>query len=162
MRRFTMTLAILALSGAIPAIAAPPGPPTPGYVFDAEKLLAATPELPSAQVASLFAEDVTVSENGETVARGKTAWLVWRTKQAGEYYGTHWGYSAGYGPNYSSGALMILDTFDTFDPKRHMSSGAWTDPRFVTRSILYRFGEDKLIHSVLILDMQGMWEPLPR
>ena len=103
----------LLLTAAFPAVAAPP-PPPPQYVWDAARVLVSQTNADPVQLASLFADDVSVFQNGKNVAAGKAAWLKWRADSHPE--GRVLGYSESFG-GYSEGGgeVLVVDTFDTVD-----------------------------------------------
>ena len=144
---------ILALMLASSAVAAPP-PPPPSYVSDASKILT-SPNLEVGKIASLFADDVKVYRNGKLIADGRPAWLKLRSAEAERYNGRVLGYSESYG-GYSEGGgdLLVFDTYDTVD-RRNLPPTFIADPRPATRSTLYQFGDDRLIHNVRIAEVAG-------
>ncbi|HEX4736248.1 MAG TPA: hypothetical protein VH331_01675 [Allosphingosinicella sp.] len=149
-------LFVLALTLASPVVAAPP-PPPPSYVSDASRVLT-SPTLDGPKVGSLFADDVKVYRNGKLIADGKIAWLKLRQAEVGHYYGRVLGYSRSYG-GYSEGGgdLLVFDTYDTVD-RRNLPPTFIADARPATRSTLYQFGSDRLIHNVRIAEVAGFLE----
>lgn len=148
-----------ALLIAMPGNAVPP-PPPPSFVFEASGILA-DPVAKAEAVAPLFANDVIAFDNGELVAEGKAAWLRWRQVERMHYYGRTLGYS------YSSadyrrpgGSLLVVDSFDTIDTA-NLPPGMVMDARLTTRSTLYTFGSDHLIHTVRMLKAAGFWNRAP-
>ena len=143
----------------VPAIAFPP-PPPPSYVMDAAPLLI-DPKNQNTAVELIFADDVIAVENGTVVATGKSAWIQWRATERSHYYGRTIGYSySTYSDKVVTGSLLVIDTFDTIDTNSR--SGPHYDPRMSTRSTLYSFGQDHLIHSVQMSKVAGFWIGQPR
>jgi hypothetical protein len=147
--RYLSAVAFLAALAASSARASPP-PPPPGYVFDAERILASPGNGDLGRIAALFADDVAAYENGEPVARGKTAWLRLRASAVMHSDGRVIGYSEG------GNDLLVVDTYDSVD-RTKLPPSAIADPRMATRSILYRFGPDHLIHVVRIFRVESFW-----
>ena len=142
-------LSAIALMAPLPALASPP-PPPPEYVSRAAKVLTATKAPDAAQYAPLLADDVTVFENGKTVATGKAAWInVW-SKNTGHPSGRVIGYSE------NEGDLLVIDTFDAVD-RTNLPPTSIADPRMVTRSTLYQFGSNHLIHFIRIEKTSSFW-----
>ena len=153
MRRY---LAFLSALIAAPALASTP-PPPPSYVWDASEILITSRGMSDATVSRLFSDQVVVRENGETVATGKTSWLKWRSTNMSSDNSRLIGYSessAGYKGGF--GEVLIVDTFDTVNRSKLPSSFV-VDPRMATRTTLYRFGADHLIHAVDVSIVGGFW-----
>ena len=150
-----LPLSILALTAAAPAMTAPP--PTPQqYVDDATQILVSPASPDAARFASLFADDVATFENGQLVARGKTAWLKWHAASAA-HASQVLGYSessAGHGS--PAGDLLVLEAFDTVT-RAGLPPGSVADPRTATRSTHYEFGPDHRIHAVRMEWTGGFW-----
>jgi hypothetical protein len=146
-------LVALALAISAPALAAPP-PPPPEYLDKATQVLIHQAPADDGEAALLFSDDVTASENGNTIADGKANWLRWRNANLKSHDNRVLGYSEGYVGE--GAALLIVETFDTVDRSR-LPPTAIADPRMATRSILYQFGADHLIHSVRISRADGFW-----
>lgn len=150
-------LSILALTIASPAIASPP-PPPPVPVMDASNILASPAGFDPARIAPLFAADVKAYRNGKLVADGKPAWLSLRGTQAGHYNGRVIAFSqssAGYSED--GGDLLVIDTYDTVD-RTNLPPHSLADPRMASRSTLYQFGRDGLIHTVRIAEVAGFMQ----
>ncbi|MDB5692081.1 MAG: hypothetical protein JWO81_1144 [Alphaproteobacteria bacterium] len=148
---------ILALAVASTADAAPP-PAPPQYVYDASKILASPVIQDVAKIAPLFADDVKVYRNGRLAADGKTAWLRLRASESARYNGRVLGYSEGSaGSGDGEGDLLVIDTYDTVD-RRNLPPTFIADSRMATRSTLYQFGNDRLIHAVRIAEVAGFLE----
>ena len=153
MRCFVLVLSVMA---SLPAIAAPP-PPPPEYIWQAAKVLTAEKPPGASSYAPLFADDVVTLENGKTVADGKAAWLATWSKGSSRYDGHIIGYSessAGYSEG--GGEILVVDTFDTVD-RTGLPPTFLADPRMATRSTLYQFGPDHLVHYVRIAKTGGFW-----
>ena len=153
MRSFVFALSAMA---SLPAVAAPP-PPPPEYIWRAAKILTAGKLPDAAAYAPLFADDVVAFENGKTIAKGKVAWLATWSKEVSHYNGHIIGYSetsAGYSDAY--GEVLVVDTFDTVD-RTDDPSTFLADPRMATRSTLYQFGPDHLVHYLRISKTGGVW-----
>jgi hypothetical protein len=150
-------LSVFALVMASSAAASPP-PPPPIYVMDAAKILASPAALDRTKIEPLFADDVKVYRNGKLIADGRAAWLKLRSAEAERYDGRVLGYSESYG-GYSEGGgdLLVLDTYDTID-RKNLPPTFIADPRPATRSTLYQFGSDRLIHNVRIAEVAGFLE----
>lgn len=143
MRHFPILIAALIST----AIQAAPPPPPPEYVWNASKILTAPSKENETAILALFAEDVVAFQNGATVAKGKSEWLKWRRDNLPPNGGQVVAYSEGW---MDGGSLMIIETFDTVDrvtlPKHFIA-----DPRIATRTTLYQFDKDRLIHTVRVL-----------
>jgi hypothetical protein len=153
------TLCILSIGIASAALASPP-PPPPEYIWADAKVLIAPTGSENAKLASLFADDVTAFQNGAVVAKGRTAWLKWRAKV---WSGSDrvLGFSESSAASSDSGGdVMVVDTFDTVD-RANLTPGFVADPRWATRSTLYQFGPDHLIHFVRISRIGGFWMTPP-
>lgn len=138
------------------APAAAPPPPPQQYVDEATQILVGQANQEPSGFASLFADDVTAFENGRLVANGKRAWLKWHASSAA-HDSVILGYSessAGYGS--AGGDLLVLDTFDTVD-RAKLPTGFVADTRAASRSTLYQFGPDHLIHVVRMELTAGFW-----
>lgn len=151
MRRITPSILLLVV--AIPAAASPPPTPPP-WVWAAGEVLSAPSRDDAGKAAPLFAEDVVASENGVVVARGKAALLAWRAAEMG-YQRRTIGFSEGWSRHQDGGGeLMVIDTFEDFDRSK-LAPTFLVDPRMLTRSTLYRFGKDHLIHGVDVQRIEG-------
>ncbi|USI72935.1 hypothetical protein [Sphingomonas morindae] len=148
-----MRLIALVSVPAASAMASPP-PPPPSYVFSARELLSDAANKDQAKIAAFFANDVSATVNGQPIAQGKSAWLSWWGKDRSNYYGRTLGWSMGWKDN---GVLLILDQFDTQDNSTNPPPPG--DPRPSTRSTLYHFGTDGLIHSVAISEVNSFYSP---
>lgn len=142
-------LSVTMLSDPVAASAPPPPPP---YVSSASTVLTDAANRDQSKIAKLFADDVVVSINAQRVASGKAAWLKWWTSDRAHYYGRTLGSSAGWK---GDGALLVLDEFDT--QNNAISTPESGDPRPSTRSNLYLFGSDGLIHSVNISEVDSFY-----
>lgn len=113
---------------------------------EAAAILLAAPDTSQTDFAPLFADDVVAYLNGDTIARGKPAWLALHREQIGKFHRRVRGYSA-------AGELLIVDEVDpAFDiPTAH------ADPRWTTRATLYQFGPDHLIRAVRIVQANGFF-----
>lgn len=150
-------VSVLALAFASPSVAAPP-PAPPEYVFEATKILAASGSQDAARVAPLFADDVKAYRNGGLVAAGKAAWLTLRAAKAAHFNGDVAGLSQGWASSGQGGGdLLVIDTYDSVD-RTDLPPHFLADPRVVTRSTLYQFGQDGLIHAVRIAEVAGFLE----
>ena len=146
----------LALILAAPAFGSAP-PPPPAFVAEAGEALAGHRE-DMAKAARFFADDVVVTENGRPIARGKAAWLAWRAADPGARSGRTLGYSGSWPRPGSDGGgeLLVVETFDTVD-RSALPPHFLADPRMASRSILYTFGTDHLIHIVAMQRAESFW-----
>ena len=150
-QRYTGLIALF-LAPAASAIASPP-PPPPSYVFSARDVLIDAANKNETKIAIFFANDVTATLNGQSIAAGKVAWLKWWANDRSNYYGRTLGFSVGWKDN---GVLLVLDQFDTQDNSAIPPPPA--DPRPSTRSTFYHFGSDGLIHSIAISEVNSFYE----
>jgi hypothetical protein len=151
MRAITIGLASV-LTAAImssPTKASPP-PPPPEYVYEASNVLKDATNKEQTSIAPLFANDVAASLNGKSIASNKDSWLQWWAEDRAHYYGRTLGYSMGWKDD---GVLLVLDEYDTQDNASKPPPPG--DPRPSTRSTLYHFGSDGLIHSVFISEVNS-------
>jgi len=118
------------------------------------------PAVATEAIAPLFASDVIVSENSQVVATGKAAWLRWRQAERKSYHGRTIGFSSASANEHEAGSLLVLDSFDTIDTA-NLPPGIVMDARLSTRSTLYRFGNDHLIHRVEMAKVSGFWTSTP-
>ncbi len=155
MKRVWQRCTVIALFVApkIGAMATPP-PPPPSYLFSARNVLISDVSKDQAKIASFFADDVTASLNGQSIASGKAAWLNWWANDRSHYYGRTLGSSMGWK---DGGVLLVLDQFDTQD--NSTSPAPPGDPRPSTRSTFYHFGTDGLIDSVAISEVNSFFQP---
>lgn len=137
MRQLLLSAFVLLLASV--ANAAPP-PPPPEFVYDAMTALSGHD---ATKVARLFADDVTVFENGKMIAAGKDIWLSQFVPSIQNRSRRVIGYSEGFRE------LLVIDTYDTVD-RNNLPPTFLADPRMATRSTLYQFGQDQLIHTVRI------------
>ena len=144
-------LFVLALTLTSSSIAAPP-PAPPEYIYEASKILASPPAGDVAKIAPLFADDVKVYRNGLLIADGKAAWLRLRADEGARYSGRIIAFSEG------RADLLVIDTYDTVD-RRNLPPTFLADPRPASRSTLYQFGNDQLIHAARISEVAGILEP---
>jgi hypothetical protein len=137
------------------AVASPP-PPPPEYVTHATEIL--TSDWNAAQrpeFAALFGNDVVAYVDGKRSIIGKIAWLALERETNEKFHRRVEGFARSSLPSAGdSGDLLILDEIDPIRP--------YGDPRWSTRSILYQFGRDGLIHTVRITEVHGFLEPAPR
>ena len=139
---------------ATPIMASPP-PSPPAFVVEAGEVLRDPASADANRVARFFADDVIASENGTVVARGKADWLAWRTAAMAHYEGRTLGYAEGWRRDIvSGGELMVVDTFDDLDRSK-LSPTFIVDPRPKTRTTLYRFASDHLIHAVEMVRVES-------
>lgn len=136
------------------AVASPP-PPPPEYVTHATGILTgdwAVVQRP--EFAALFGNDVVAYVDGKKSITGKTAWLALERETTEKFHRRVEGYVRSSVPMAGDGGdLLILDEIDPIRP--------YGDPRWSTRSILYEFGRDGLIHAVRITQVHGFLEPAP-
>jgi len=144
--QFLPLVAILSPS----AIAAPP-PPPPQYIDGARQTLTISTGEDTAPFAALFADDVTVFENGKLVATGKDASLKLLVSSLQDKSRRVIGYSEGFRD------LMVIDDFDTVDRSK-VPPGVLVDPWRAARSVLYQFGADRLIHFVRLSTVRSIWQ----
>ncbi len=139
-------LALIFSSAAVAGIQ----PPPPQYIIDAEQALTAKAGENLMQVNSLLADDVTVFENGKLMATGKEASLKLLMPVMKNTSRQIIGYSGG------SGNLLIVDTFDVVD-RSNLPPNFFAEPEIASRSSLYQFGDDHLIHFVQISIAMNHW-----
>lgn len=159
MKRYLLVVAFL-MAAAGGASAAPP-PPPPGYVYSASRVLSGV--IAPTEVTALaprFSKDVKVYENGDLVADGETAWLSLAQRKLATPQRRVIGLAQSSG-GYSKGGgdLLVIDVVDTVD-RTSLPSSSIVDPRLTTRSFLYQFDADGLIHVVRIASAGGFWEPI--
>jgi hypothetical protein len=139
------------------SVAASPPPPPPEYVYEAANVLTRPAAEDPPMFTRLFAEDMSAFQNGKIVAKGKAAWLKWHAVMMARYDGRVLGYSeSSAGSSDGGGDLLVVDTFDTVD-RSDLPPQFVADPRMATRSTLYQFGSDHLIHVVRISRVGGFW-----
>ena len=157
MRCFVFVLSVMV---SLPALAAPP-PPPPEYIWQATKVLTAEKPPAAANYAPLFADDVVTLEDGKTIADGKAARLAAWSKGSSRYNGHIIRYSeSSAGDSEGGGEILVVDTFDTVD-RTGLRPTFLADPRMATRSTLYQFGPDHLVHYVRIAKTDGFWMTPP-
>ena len=150
--RLVAILAAVAFSA--PAVASPP-PPPPEYVTHATGILTGDWDVVQRpEFAALFSNDVVAYVDGKKNITGKTAWLALERETTEKFHRRVEGYAQASLPSPGDGGdLLILDEVDPIRP--------YGDPRWSTRSILYQFGRDGLIHTVRITQVHGYLEPAP-
>lgn len=134
------------------AVASVP-PPPPFYVFFANQVLSNPKNKNKEHIAKLFADDVIANHNGERIASGKSAWLEWWSIDRSHYFGKTLGSSTGWR---EGGSLLLVEQFDTQD-YASINPPPLGDPRPSTRSTLYRFSSDGLIHSIDIIEVNSFY-----
>lgn len=148
MTRMLPGLALLLLLA--PAVQAAPPPAPPEYVYHARQILTAAGGADVVTLAPLFADDLTISENGKTLASGKDAGVKLLAASMRGKARRVVLYSEG------DGDLMVVDTWDTVD-RANLPPTFIADPRMAARSTLYQFGDDQRIHAVRIMSATGFW-----
>ena len=148
-------VAIMAAVGFSTAAIASPPPPPPEYVTHATQILTGHWDVtPRPEFAALFGNDVVAYVDGTKSITGKTAWLALERETAEKFHRRVEGYARSSLPSAGDGGdLLVLDEIDPVRP--------YGDPRWSTRSILYQFGRDGLIHTVRITQVHGFLEPAP-
>lgn len=134
-----------------PVMSSPP-PPPPEWVWNAGKTLTDASMDDWNKIDALFANDIVVNENGHRVADGKGNWRNLWSKARSHYYGRTLGYSMGWK---DFGSLLVFDEYDSANYNAGPPPAG--DPRPSTRSILYKFGSDHLIHSVEIANVDAFF-----
>jgi hypothetical protein len=142
-------LAATCLAG--PATSSLPPPPQ-DYVWEASKTLTDATVKDQAAIEPLFADDVVASLNGQRIASGKEAWLKWWSDDRSHFYGATRGYSMG---RKGDGVLLVVDQHDVRD--NYTSPPPPGDPRWTTRSTLFIFGPDRMIHAVVIAEVDSFF-----
>ncbi len=138
------------LATAALASASPLAPP-PAYVSTAtDVIMASRPNTPAFR--QLFANDLTISENGSPVGTGVGKWIAMEASKAG--HPTTLGYTSGWDGDL--GTLLIIDTYESVD-RGEMPAAKIVDSRPITRSVLYQFGADEKIHHVVISSVTSIW-----
>ncbi|WP_294197237.1 hypothetical protein [uncultured Sphingomonas sp.] len=127
---------------------ASPGPPPPDYIMASVKRVVptATATTFDASVADL-APDLTVTVNGETVARDKAAWVATERHRLGKLDRRVLSYTLGWD------SILVLDQYDDHSD---VPPGAFSDARPRTRAVRYAFGEDHLVHTIRIVETEGL------
>ncbi len=150
---------LLFVAAAAPAGAAPP-PPPPAFVSEAADLLIAAAGRDPAREQALFAPDVAMYENGTLTGRSVADWTRLRGPRHLDGSSRVLAYSEGWDGD--GGALLVFDTYDRVE-RATLPPTFLADPRMTTRSILYQFGADRLIHVVRIARADGfvMTPPAP-
>lgn len=139
-------LAVVAALFLSSAIAASPPPPPSDHILAASKILVPTQTVATfASYGREFAGDVTVWKNGKRMMAGAGAWLASERARLGKVDRRVIGFSE------SDDAILVLDEVDDRSDLPDVP-GALFDPRYVTRATLYRFGGDRLVHEVRILE----------
>jgi len=137
------------MASAIPA-ASSSLPPPPEYAWSASKILADASIKDQARVAPLFAEDVQVTKDGKPLAAKKAEWMSFWFKDRKRFFGKTVLYSMG---RRDAGVLLVLDQFDTRDDFTNPPPPG--EAQWSTRSTLYAFGPDGLVHSVQISEVDS-------
>lgn len=151
--RAVVSVAMVVFSTA--AIASPP-PPPPNFVTHATEILVGDWDATQRpDFAALFGNDVVAYVDGKKSITGKTAWLALERETTEKFHRRVEGYARSSLPSTGDGGdLLIVDEIDPIRP--------YGDLRWSTRSILYQFGRDGLIHIVRITEVHGFLEPAPR
>lgn len=127
---------------------ASPGPPPPEYIMAGAAHLVPTPTATTFDgYVAEFAPDVTVTVNGETVARDKAAWVRAERQRLGKVDRRVLNYTPGWD------SILVLDQYDD---RSDVPPGVLADPRYRTRAIRYAFGDDHLIHAIRIVETEGL------
>lgn len=135
------------------ARSAPP-PPPPQFAQDIAEQLVATPsEKNFASYSGLMANDLTVIENGHTIAASKAEWLSTERTRLGRVDRFVYGFSV------DGRSVLILDRSDDRSDE-HCPGGdkCIFDPRWVARAIRYEIGADHLIHQIRILETDSIMQ----
>lgn len=147
-------LALIAALLSVPAIGAPP-PPPPSYIGDlARRIVPTQTDATFDDYTNALADDLTVSIDGVSVASGKPAWIAIERHRLGKVDRRVLGYVEGYN------AILVIDRFDDRSDLP-ASSTMLFDPRYKTRAIQYRIGDDHLVHAIRIVQADGVIQTTP-
>jgi hypothetical protein len=151
MSRTIRVLLFLASSAfASSAIASPP-PPPPAFVDDIAKQLLPTQTSASFnRYVGLFADKLTVTLNGNTIAANKADWLAIEKARLGKVDRSVYGYAEG------RDSILVFDRFDDLSDEHCPPGGTCVfDPRSLARAVQYQLGPDHLVHSIRIVESDG-------
>ena len=147
MRYLTFMAALLS----VPAISSPP-PPPPSYVTDlAKRVVPTQTEATFNDYAATFADDLTVSIDGASVASSRAAWIAKERHRLGKVDRRVLGYVEGYN------SILVIDRYDDRSDLP-TSPTMLFDPRYITRAVQYQVGDDHLIHVIRIVQTEGVIE----
>ncbi len=146
--RALFLLGCLAVSSA--AMASTP-PPPPAYVSAAGDIIM-SPAVSVSAYRQILAPDLKIEENGKPIGVGPDAWIKY--VQAHSQSRSVIGHAGGWAGD--AGDLLVLDTFDSVD-RTGLPPSALADPRFTSRSTLYRFGVDEKIHRIYVADVASFF-----
>jgi hypothetical protein len=133
---------------------ASPPPPPPQIIENIAEQLLPTPTTPSfGAYSSLFANDLTVTMNGRTLAANKGEWLAIERARLGKIDRFVYGFAA------DRDSVLILDRFDD-QTDEHCPPGhkCLFDPRWVARAVRYEIGADHLVHHMRILQTNSIMQ----
>jgi hypothetical protein len=135
------------------ANASPPPPPPRIIQNIAEKLLPTPNTTSFGAYSGLFANDLTVTMNGRTVAANKGEWLAIERARLGKIDRFVYGFAA------DNDSVLILDRFDDHTDE-HCPPGdkCVFDPRWVARAVRYEIGADHLVHHMRILQTNSIMQ----
>ena len=151
MSRTIGVLFFLAGSALASTTAASPPPPPPPFIDDiAKQLVPAQTAASFDRYAGLLADDLTVTLDGTVIAANKTEWLAIERARLGKIDRTVYGYAEG------RDNILVFDRFDDRSDV-HCPQGAACvfDPRYHARALQYKFGQDRLVHFIRILESDG-------
>jgi len=125
-------------------------PAPPSFIDDLAKQLVPTPTTSSFdRYVAVFADDLTVTIDGRQIARNKVAWVATERHRLGKVDRVVVGFAKGYD------ALLIIERYD--DRSDLPSSPAILfDPRYKARAVRYAVGPDHLVHSIQIVQTEGI------
>jgi hypothetical protein len=135
------------------ANASPPPPPPQIIQNIAEQLLPTPTRSTFGAYSALFANDLTVTMNGRTLAANKEEWLTIEKARLGKIDRFVYGFAADHD------SVLILDRFDD-QTDEHCPPGdkCVFDPRWVARAVRYDIGADHLVHHMRILQTNSIMQ----
>jgi hypothetical protein len=121
------------------------------FVDDAARQLVLTPTPASfASYASLLANDLTVTQDGKTIAATKAEWLAIEHARLGKIDRSVYGYAEGHDN------ILIFDRVDDGSDEHCPQGHACVfDPRYHARAVQYQLGPDHLVHAIRIVQSDG-------
>lgn len=148
MRAFPVLASVALASSA----AASPPPPPPAFIGELASRLIPTPTAEGFdRYSDLVADDLKVTINGNTISRNKSEWLALERSRLGKVDRPVFGHAEG------RDNLLILDRFDDKSDEHCPPGGLCVfDPRFHVRASRYQIGADHRVHSIQIVESEGL------
>jgi len=127
-------------------------PPPPAFIDELAKQIVPTPTTSSFErYVAAFADDLTVSIDGKQIAASKADWVAAERPRLGKVDRFVVGFAEGYD------ALLVIERYD--DRSNLPSSPTMLfDPRYKARAVRYAVGSDHLIHSIQIVQTDGIFQ----